>query len=380
MEPRERFMTAVRLGEPDRVPIYDFEIEPVLVEQITGEKTSGFDIFSAVSGGGKDASEVRIDNIRKKVRCCRKLGFDAIGIPYQDLQSDEFKPTYIKKDTFIDEWGRIFRIDELTKTTWWVDGTIKTHEDLDDLVPPDPRASGTMDALNEAKEENNDEMAVVGFGDLTFTVWELLGGIDKFIFALYEEPEFARDLLKTYADVNCELAKAMVDVGLDVFTHGDDYADSHGPLISPRLFREFIFPHDKRIVDEIRKKDRKIPILKHSDGNNWPIIDDLIDYIGIEGFHPWQPGDMDLKEGKERYGDRLCLLGAVDCVHVLPYGSEADVRRDVRKCIDAAGAGGGYILSSSNSLHSNVRADNILTMVDEAKKYGKYPLKTDKKK
>ena len=76
-----------------------------------------------------------------------------------------------------------------------------------------------------------------------------------------------------------------------------------------------------------------------------------------------------------RCGDRIALLGAVDCVHVLPFGSEEDVRRDVRRCIDAAARGGGYVLSSSNSIHSNVKAENILTMVDEAKNYGKYPLK-----
>jgi uroporphyrinogen decarboxylase len=83
---------------------------------------------------------------------------------------------------------------------------------------------------------------------------------------------------------------------------------------------------------------------------------------------------MDLKDVKEKYGDKICLAGNVDCRYVLPYGSEEDVRKDVRRCIDAAGKGGGFILASSNSLHANVKIENIYVMVDEARKYGKYPL------
>jgi uroporphyrinogen decarboxylase len=85
-----------------------------------------------------------------------------------------------------------------------------------------------------------------------------------------------------------------------------------------------------------------------------------------------EPGAMDIAEVKERYGDRIFVGGNVDCRIVLPYGSEAEVRRDVRRAIDAASSGGGHILMSSNSLHANVKAANVLAMIDEARKYGKY--------
>jgi uroporphyrinogen decarboxylase len=83
---------------------------------------------------------------------------------------------------------------------------------------------------------------------------------------------------------------------------------------------------------------------------------------------------MDLKDVKERYGSRICILGNVDCRYVLPFGTEEDVRRDVHRCIDAAAKGGGYVLASSNSLHANCKVENIYTMIDEARKYGKYPI------
>jgi hypothetical protein len=59
-----------------------------------------------------------------------------------------------------------------------------------------------------------------------------------------------------------------------------------------------------------------------------------------------------------------------DCIF---YGNEEDVRRDVRRCIDATAKGGGFILASSNSIHS-IKVENLYTMADEASKYGKYPL------
>jgi uroporphyrinogen decarboxylase len=83
---------------------------------------------------------------------------------------------------------------------------------------------------------------------------------------------------------------------------------------------------------------------------------------------------MDINDVKTKYGDKICILGNVDCRYILLFGSDDDVRKDVRRCIDAAGEGGGYILASSNSLHANVKIDNIYTMVDETRKYGKYPL------
>ncbi len=92
-------------------------------------------------------------------------------------------------------------------------------------------------------------------------------------------------------------------------------------------------------------------------------------------MHPIEPGVMDLGEVKARFGDRICLIGNVDCRYILPYGGEEDVRKDVRRCIDAAGEGGGLILTSSNTIHTNVKVENVFTMVDEARKYGKYPLR-----
>jgi uroporphyrinogen-III decarboxylase len=143
-------------------------------------------------------------------------------------------------------------------------------------------------------------------------------------------------------------------------------------MISPRLFREYELPRLRAVVDIAKRHG--IPVIKHSDGNLYPILDDIIG-TGITALHPIEPGAMDLKVVKERYGKKVCLAGNVDCRYVLPFGDEAAVRRDVRRCIDQGGEGGGYILTSSNSIHADVKPENVLTMVNEARKYGRYPLR-----
>jgi len=197
------------------------------------------------------------------------------------------------------------------------------------------------------------------------------GGIDKLVYDIYRQPDFAKKLIRKVADVNFEIAKRILDRGVDLVAESDDIADSRTTFFSPKIFREFFFPYLKRVIDECHR--RGLPYMKHSDGNLYPVLDDLI-ALGVDGLHPIEPNVMDLADVKRRYGDKLFLRGNVDCTHVLPYGTEEDVRRDVRRCIDAAAEGGGFILADSNSIHSNVKTENIMIMIDEGRKYGKYPI------
>jgi uroporphyrinogen decarboxylase len=82
---------------------------------------------------------------------------------------------------------------------------------------------------------------------------------------------------------------------------------------------------------------------------------------------------MDLGEVKRRFGNKIYLKGNVDITWVIPFGGEPDVREEVRRSINQGAKGGGFILSESNSFHPNCKFENILTYVDEAKKFGKYP-------
>ena len=113
------------------------------------------------------------------------------------------------------------------------------------------------------------------------------------------------------------------------------------------------------------------PIIKHSDGNIWSIIEKLV-ATGIDGIGPLEPAaDMDLFRVKQQYGDRVCVMGNID-VDLLSRGSEDDVRESIKDLIARVSKGGGHILSSGNSITSSVQPNNFKAMIDTAREFGRY--------
>ena len=373
---KERFFTALELREPDYVPITDLGLDPPIVEAITGRKLGG---FSLIEASGKDPWSVSLHNRIALSEACLKLDFDAVpAVSDYTLCSRKYRPKLLGDGKFIDEWGRILEPRADTKTTWWVGGTVKTEEDMENYVPPDPEEEGRAEMVEEiVKQLKDKDTVIMAQGHSGWHMaFQVRGGIEKLILDMFLRPSLARKFMNKVAEACLGFIKVMMDCGVEVVFVTDDYADSHGPLMTLKQFREFELPNLRRVI-ELGKK-RGIPILKHTDGNIYPILEDMIE-AGISGIHPIEPGAMDLRDVKERYGDKVCILGNVDCRYVLPFGSEEDVRRDVRRCIDAAGEGGGFILASSNSIHANCKVENVYTMVDEARKYGRYPLRRGSK-
>jgi uroporphyrinogen-III decarboxylase len=376
MNHKERFFTALELKEPDFVPITDLSLDPPIVKAILQKEELKIIKPSEVLSftGGSSSWESSIRYRLEMVEACKKLDFDAVmALSDYSLIDKKYKPKWIDEKRFVDQWGRIMQTSAEGKTTYFVGGTINTPEDLESYEPPNAFNPDVIEMMEKIlKPIKKEDIVIMGQCHSGWHfAFQARGGIDKISIDFYKNPSFARKLMDKIAEACQKFAEAMIEAGVDILFITDDYADNHGPLINPKFFKEFELPNLKKIVD-IGKK-HGIPILKHSDGNLYPILDDIIN-AGINGLHPIEPGAMDLKDVKEKYGDKICLAGNVDCRYVLPYGSEEDVRKDVRRCIDAAGKGGGFILASSNSLHANVKIENIYIMVNEARKYGKYPL------
>ena len=111
----------------------------------------------------------------------------------------------------------------------------------------------------------------------------------------------------------------------------------------------------------------------HSDGNTMPIFEDIV-AMGIDGYQAIEPdAGMDIAVLKAKYGEKLCLIGNVDCGNTLTLGSPPQVIAESRHVIDCAAEGGGFILGSSNSIHDGIKLENFLAMTNTAVKYGKYP-------
>jgi len=196
-------------------------------------------------------------------------------------------------------------------------------------------------------------------------------GMEEFmIFALTNTKEI-RILGEKIMEFETEKAKLFLDCGADAILIADDIAFNTGVFLPPEIMKKIAYPLYKETVNMI-KKHRDIPVFMHSDGNLNKVMDDIIE-CGFDGLHSLQPSaGMDINRIKKEYGDDLCLMGNIDIDYVMPRGTSREVEDTVKATIDTAAPGGGYILSTCNSLIDSIPVENALAMYQTADSYGVY--------
>lgn len=81
---------------------------------------------------------------------------------------------------------------------------------------------------------------------------------------------------------------------------------------------------------------------------------------------------MDIEALKQEIGHRVCLVGNIDLHYTLTQGTPQEVEDEVRRRIEVVGRGGGYMISSANSITSYCKLENVRAMVDAIRRYGVY--------
>jgi len=195
---------------------------------------------------------------------------------------------------------------------------------------------------------------------------------ETFLIGMVEAPS----LIERYLDARLKhalvLGEAMLARGVDGLHGGYDWASGAGPIFSPRHFRKFVFPRLKQITDLCHRYGGVY--VKHTDGNVSALLEDMI-AAGVDGFQAIEPkAGMDIAAIKQQYGDRLTLIGNVDCSTVLVDGPVEAVREATIQVIQSAAPGGGFLLSTSNSVHPGVKPEYYLAMLETARAVGSYPI------
>ena len=336
----ERFIKALKKEEPDRVPIWESTIDKPVMEKLFGN-ISKLDFYE-------------------------KMDLDGIMI------KEDFYRKKIAKNTYIDDWGAIWKLSS-DEIFYPFNGPIKSFKDLKNFNVPDPDDPKKYAGLEEAVKRFKNQKAIVFCAHENFELSHILsGGIDKLLINYILEPKFVEELSEVVWDYKKKTIKNALSIGADVIFTGDDYANQMGPMMSPEHFKKFILPYLKMAVELVHKSGAFF--IKHTDGNLWRILDDIID-SGIDGLHPLEiVADMDIKRLKEEHGREICLIGNIDCARLLPHGTRKEVKEAVLETIAKAAPGGGYIISSSNTIHPGVDAENYKTMIETARKYGGYPI------
>jgi uroporphyrinogen-III decarboxylase len=338
MTSRERVAAALKRQEPDRVPFCDLGVSRSLAQRMLGW---GPAVNQSVN------LEANPYTVAEAKEVAAFLGLDNINYVLR-------APVYAEKHAGQD--GILF----------YGEGMIKSAADLAIVALPDP----TDDALYADAEaflrEKGDYSAwfVTRIGIFPTM---LSMGMEDFCVALYEDRPLVERLLELYTAWIEVVAARVSGMGFDAFVSTDDMAFNTAPFFSPQVFRELVLPSYRRAAKRIG-----IPWFIHSDGNIVPFLDDLIG-VGVIGAHPMEKGAVDIRAVKQTYGDRICLLGNVD-LNLLGAGSPEAVDREVRELIRDVAPGGGYIVTSGNSLAGYCLPENVLAMSRAVKTYGTYPI------
>ena len=131
-----------------------------------------------------------------------------------------------------------------------------------------------------------------------------------FCWTCIERPDWAHFLLDRLADLARRNAEALARAGVDVLALDDDVGMPRTMMISPHHWREFFKPRLARIIAAARAIKPDLRMLFHSDGYFEPIVGDLIE-IGVNAINPLQPEHMDAARIRRQFGPRLALWGTV---------------------------------------------------------------------
>lgn len=286
MNHRERFFKALHRQEPDSVPITDLALNPPIVEAILGKRLDG--MGSSMQGGGANW-QAGIDYRLAMFEACRKIDFDAVvAMSDYSLTTKAYRPKYIDEKRYVDCWGRIMEESKESKTTYFVGGTVSTPEDLDRYEPPDAFHPDVVEMMQKiVKRIRGQDIVIMAQCHAAWHMaFQVRGGVDKLSVDFYKNPSFAHKLFDKIAKACQRFAASLIENGVEVLLVTDDYADNRGPMMNPRLFREYELPRLKEVVDIAKRHG--IPVIKHSDGNLYPILDDIIG-TGITGLHRSSP-------------------------------------------------------------------------------------------
>jgi len=261
-------------------------------------------------------------------------------------------------------------------TVWQTEHLCKTIEDVEKAlsVPYEPVAyDGT--GLHETEAELGDGGILVDdASDALCSVAPLMEFGDYTVWAMTEREHFQKTLDRVHERIMENLRRQLDVCVLPLYRScGSEYATP--PYLPPELFERYVVPYAKDIVELIHSRGAKVRI--HCHGKMGRVLD-MIAATGVDGIDPCEPppdGDVELAEVKKRVGDRLCLFGNIE-LKLLERGTPDDVEAEVKRSMDAAKPGGGYVLLPTSipygSPLSEKTEENYLRYIDAALKYGKY--------
>ena len=227
-----------------------------------------------------------------------------------------------------------------------------------------------LQLLDLIREISGDRYFLMAHGDATFGIPDGHNMVE-FVCRLADERERVKADAQRMVDQALQRAERISKHGgLDGFALCSDYCFNDGPFLSPSQFGEFVAPYLERLIAGYRSMG--FYTVKHTDGNIMPILDQLVQ-AGPHALHSLDPqASVDIAEVKRLVGDRVCLIGNVNC-GLLDSGTDEEIIESARYALRHGMPGWGYIFSTSNCIYPGARLERYELMLDVWRKEGFYP-------
>ncbi|MBS3789220.1 hypothetical protein KGY79_13625 [Candidatus Bipolaricaulota bacterium] len=314
----------------------------------------------------RESTKAYLDNL---IQLWYKFGYDYIRI-----EGDETLIGGEKMSIFPGNWKTIVDWDGSGEQRSWAnetEGLINSWKDFEQYHWPsvDEISLWPYEYLSKNLPEGMGMFVSFTQGLLENLMNAIVGYVPLYRM-LYQQP----DLLKSISDrvgetILAFYRKIIGFPGLHGFFQGDDMGFKTSTLISPEHLRKYILPWHKKISNLAHQNN--LLYFLHTCGAKEPIIEDLIEDVGVDALHSFEDQIKPVTTFCEEYGDRIGVLGGID-MDKLARLPEGELREYVRRVLDECNSSGGYALGSGNSVSDYIPMENYLIMLEEGMRWSDY--------
>ncbi len=366
MTSKERMIIALERGIPDRLPVTVHQWQKYHLETYLG----GMDELEAFEYFGMDAAVQYVQEMEQFwlanpdfSRFSTPTWRHEVEVLKNDPEDWEYQHTITTPEGVL-----TYKTGGNRKTVWVTEYLIKHDEDIMLIRKYMPVQKLDVQAVNKLYDRIGDRGILRGliWGDQA-GCWQhaaCLMDIGELILRTFDKPDWVHELLSILLEKKLQFIETMKGAKFDLVETGGGAASS--TLISPKIHEEFCFPYDCKLHQALH--DLGFRITYHTCGGTKG-IEEYIIANGTDASETLAPtsigGNQEPWEFKEKVGRRLALIGGMDQINMLTYGTPEEIRTMVHTLFEKGGHEGGYILSCADHFF-DTPLENLRVYVEAA--------------
>jgi MtaA/CmuA family methyltransferase len=251
--------------------------------------------------------------------------------------------------------------------------SIKEPEDWEKMRVLDPKKDGRMHVPTKAisimrKDPRGKNVSMMPYIPSPLTSTTHVRAMEEVLIDILLNPEPLKKGLQTIADTTIEYGNALFDAGADGLLYATTRASAE--IVTLDQYNEFAAAYDRHVLSKLDNQDGLN--IQHVCGLE-PFFDLLSDYPNCAGINWWDRGArLKIKEAKQRWGKKTCLVCGMDQTTTLMIGSMDDIKNEVKDTIQQGFADGtGLIIAPGCEISPNTDFAKIRAMMEAAEQYGK---------